>query len=293
MREVSLFAMSRKGYVVLRDLVNNGFSNHIDVVIIAHDKNMVDDYYEEMFFTCKEAGIRVCDRAEQIAVNSLFCIAVSWRWMIHLSNQSRLIIIHDSLLPKYRGFSPLVNMLINREPFIGVSAIFASKEYDKGEIIAQNKVLVHYPIKINDAINAIIPLYSRLVIEIIEKIKKGEPLFSISQNENEASYSLWRDEDDYRINWNSTAKDIQQFVYSVGYPYKGASTIADNTIFRILDCEIVKDVVIENRIPGKVVFMENGLPVVVCKEGLIKITELRNDGGESLLPLKKFRIKFQ
>ena len=42
----------------------------------------------------------------------------------------------------------MVNMLINKETFIGVSALYATNEYDKGEIIAQRKTKVNYPIKI-------------------------------------------------------------------------------------------------------------------------------------------------
>jgi methionyl-tRNA formyltransferase len=52
-----------------------------------------------------------------------FNIAISWRWMLKVSN---LIVIHDSLLPKYRGFSPLVNMLINGEDTLGVTVLFAT-----------------------------------------------------------------------------------------------------------------------------------------------------------------------
>ena len=72
-------------------------------------------------------------------------MAVSWRWMIkHPKN--KLIVFHDSILPKYRGFAPLVNMLINGEKEIGVSAIFGADEYDS-EIISE-KTTISYPIKI-------------------------------------------------------------------------------------------------------------------------------------------------
>ncbi len=292
MKAISIFAMSRKGYAVIKDLLGKGFSDFIDFVVIAHDKNMANDYYEDMCSLCIRAGIKVYDRNEPFAVKSLFCIAVSWRWIIPISNNSKLIVFHDSLLPKYRGFSPLVNMLINREPFIGVSAIFANKEYDKGEIIAQCKVKINYPVKISDAINAIIPLYSQLVVEIVDKIIRNDIITTTSQDESKASYSLWRDEDDYRINWNSSASDIQQFVYSVGFPFKGAATVCDGVLFRVFDCEVVRDVMIENRDVGKVVFVDNGFPVVVCKSGLIKITDLRAENGDDCLPLKKFRVRF-
>ena len=199
MKKFSLYLMSRKGYVVIRDLVNYGYSQMIDKVIIAHDQNMKNDYYDEMQSVCKNAGVSVYDKKENITISSDFCITIAWRWMIPLNNTTRLIVFHDSLLPKYRGFSPLVNMIINKEPYIGVSSLFASEEYDKGDIIAQRKTAVTYPIRITDAIDQITPLFSEIVLEIFEKVKNGEELKATPQREEDCSYSLWRDEDEARL----------------------------------------------------------------------------------------------
>jgi methionyl-tRNA formyltransferase len=53
--------------------------------------------------------------------------------------------MHDSLLPKYRGFAPLPNALINGEREVGVTALFASEEYDMGDIVCQRRLAVEYP----------------------------------------------------------------------------------------------------------------------------------------------------
>ena len=66
----------------------------------------------------------------------------------------------------------------------------------------------------------------------------------------------------------------------------------NGAIARILEVEEVPDVVIENRTPGKVIFMNSGKPTVVCGSGLIQIVRMVDDNGRSLLPLKRFRIRF-
>ena len=43
-----------------------------------------------------------------------------------IKNSENLIVFHDSLLPKYRGFAPLVSQLINGEEYLGVTAIFTN-----------------------------------------------------------------------------------------------------------------------------------------------------------------------
>ena len=74
--------------------------------------------------------------------------------------------------------------------------------------------------------------------------------------------------------------------------FKGVD-LGDEGLVRILEAEIVKDVVIENRTPGKVIFIENSQPIVVCGQGLLKIQKLMDDKeNKSLIPLSKFRSRF-
>lgn len=291
MRKISFYLMGEKGLTVLSKVLC--YKSFISQVIGARDKNVQNDYYDDIKHLCTESGIAFYDRTEKFEVDSDYSIAIGWRWMIDAENGSRLIILHDSLLPRYRGFAPLVNMLINHEPKIGVTALFANGEFDRGDIIAQKSTGVHYPIRIHDAIEQVSDLYGELVMEIMGMISSGEAIAATGQDESDASYSLWRNEDDYAIDWNRDAEFIQQFVYSVGYPYKGASSMFEGMKYRIFDCEIEEDVRVENRCPGKLLFMHDGCPVIVCGKGMLKITKLETDDGESCLPMKKYRICFK
>ena len=82
-----------------------------------------------------------------------FSIAVAWKWLI--KQKDILIVLHDSLLPKYRGYLPLVSQLINGEKEIGVTSFFANDKYDEGDIIYSSKIDIKYPITIEQAINQI------------------------------------------------------------------------------------------------------------------------------------------
>jgi len=131
------------------------------------------------------------------------------------------------------------------------------------------------------------------VIDIWRRIHAGVKLTGTPQNEAEATYSLWRDEEDYRIDWSTDPDRIKRFIDSVGNPYKGASAYMGEHRVRVLDALVEPDIQIEARQPGKVVFMREGCPVVVCGRGLLRITDLRDDTSErSLLPLKKLRTRF-
>ena len=287
---ITLYLMGQKGLAVITKLNEEGLLGTIDAVVVSNDINMQDDYYSDIRDFCIKNNLTIYNRNDSYSNKSKYSIAVAWRWII--DSYTKLIVLHDSLLPKYRGFAPLVNMLLHREPYIGVTALFASPLFDSGDIIAQKSQKVHYPIKINDAIELLLPLYAELSCNIVKKIQSGIEINAQPQNEEEASYSLWRDDEDYLIDWNASASYIQQFVYSVGHPYKGASCKCNGQMVRVIDCEVKKDVSIENRQVGKVLFVEDGFPVVVCGEGLLKLTEVVTEDEKSILPLKRFRSRF-
>ena len=289
-QKISLFLMGEKGLAVLEAIVKNEMTKSIDCVVSENDANTLDKSNEEIREICQSFNIQYHNRKENFEITTEYVIAIAWRWLIK-AKKSKIIVLHDSLLPKYRGFAPLVNMLIHREPYIGVTAFYASDEFDKGNIIDQESVRIEYPIRIAEAIHLISPLYVSVSISIIERIIKHQILSSSPQNEAEATYSLWRDEEDYNIDWNGSAEEIQQFVYSTGYPYKGACSHINGNIVRILDCEPLPDVHIINRDVGKVLFYQEGHPVVVCRKGLLKIVEMKNDNDDRVI-LSKTRVRF-
>ena len=288
---VTLYLMGEKGLSALRAILP--FKSLIRQVVGAQDKNVRADYYDDIRALCNSERIMWHDRREDFRNDSEYAIAVAWRWMIHSEDDRKLIVLHDSILPRYRGFAPLVNMLINQEPFIGVTALYANSEFDKGDIIVQKKLSVTYPIRIQDAIESISKLYSEIIFQIFEAINSEASISSCPQDESAATYSLWRDEEDYKIDWNKDAAYIQQFIYSLGFPFKGAYTTIDHQKFRVLDCKVIEDVVLENRCPGKVLFVRKDYPIVVCGKGMLMITKLMTDDGLDYLPLKKYRTRFE
>lgn len=284
--------MSKKGFKVLEALINNNYQSAISAIIVGRDTNIDNDFANEIIAVSNQNNIRCFERNEKAAIDSDYSIAISWRWLIY-ENSSKIIVLHDSLLPKYRGHASLVNMLINKEKEIGVSAIFASKEYDTGDIISQSSTPINYPIKISTAIDLVIENYIALVLEIVNTLLSGKTLIAIKQEEALATYSLWRDEEDYLINWKNNSNDILNFINAVSSPYKGAATYINGLQkIRILDAAIEKDVQIENRDIGKVIFTRDKYPVIVCGSGLLKLIQVVDDSThEDALPFISFRIR--
>jgi methionyl-tRNA formyltransferase len=290
--KITLYLMTQKGFEVLNALIDRKLEPVISEIVVGRDKNIDNDFANEIISICNHNNINHKERNESFQVTSDYSIAISWRWLIP-DNKSKLIVLHDSLLPKYRGFAPLVNMLCNKEKEIGVTAIFASEEYDKGDIIAHSSTKINYPIKISNAIDLISQNYVDLVVKILSILDKGDKIIAVKQDEKLASYSLWRDEEDYVINWQKNSEDILNFINAVSSPYKGAATyINGQQKCRIFEAELESDVQIENIDIGKVIFVKNKFPVIVCGSGFIKLLKVVDDKTQKdLLPFKNFRVR--
>lgn len=293
MSRVSLFLMGEKGYRVLEHLTRN-YKESVSYVVGARDSGVSDDYYNKIKELCREQGIDHYDRISTDTPSDEqggYALAIGWRWMLPTDNS--LIVVHDSLLPKYRGFAPLVNCLINGEDVIGATALFGSDSYDTGDIIRQASTKIDYPIKISQAISHMSELYVEIVDFLFARIATGEELESFAQNNSEATYSAWRDQDDYWINWNRSSSEICRFIDAVGQPYLGATCLIDGERAFVRDSQVAEDCYVMDRQSaiGKVLFVEDETPVVVCKEGMLKLTRIVNEVGDSLLPLRRFRTR--
>jgi methionyl-tRNA formyltransferase len=291
-KKTVFFIMTKKGLYALEKFIAEFGAGTIDFVISSRDSFVLKDYYDEIAALCSANKIRLGDRKDNFSLKDNIVFAIGWKWLIEAAGGS-LYVFHDSLLPRYRGFSTLVSQLLNKEESIGVTCFCGQTVYDTGGIVSSAKIDIVYPVKIERAIDEICPLYSLLLNELFKKLRAGEEIVPHEQNERLATYSVWRDEEDYNIEWQQDSVYIRRFIDSVGFPYRGAKTTAGGRVVRITSAEANLDYIVENRGAGKVLFIEDGFPVVICGKGMLKITAAYDElTGKSILPFKHFRTRF-
>lgn len=284
---IVLYAMTAKGVAVL-----DALAGQVTAVVSARDAGSSDDSYERLAARCAELGVPFLDRGDEVPATR-FAIAAGWRWMIPERPRTTLIVFHDSLLPRYRGFNPLVTALLAGDAEAGVTALLASAEYDRGDILGQVRVsLAPRPMRIAAAIDLVARAYAVLAADLGRRIAAGERLVGVPQDDDRASYSLWRDDADYEMDWSRPATWLRDFVYAVGPPYAGARTLLDGRPVRVHEVTVEPDVIVAGRVPGKVIFLRDGRPTVVCGAGLLRVDALTDDAGRDLLPLRRFRVRF-
>lgn len=129
--------------------------------------------------------------------------------------------IHASLLPKYRGASPITAAILNGDVETGVSFMQMERGLDSGGVFKE----VKYPLKgdeVSDKLELELgKLSAEYVEEILSEICSGK-LSAVKQNESEVSLVGKIKKIDGRIDWASkTAQEIERMTRAY-YPWPGA-----------------------------------------------------------------------
>jgi methionyl-tRNA formyltransferase len=207
---------------------------------------------------------------------------VGWQHLLPVVTPTT-IVFHDSILPRYRGFAPTVTALIRGDREIGVTALTPTNSVDAGPIIAQRAFPVSYPVKIQTALEQQAVVMIDIAADIIQEWQLGG-LSSAPQPEDGATYSIWRDDADYEIDWTDSADEIERFVNAVGHPYAGARTTVGGTeTVRISDVTAFSDLHFEIRDVGKIWSLENGRATVICGAGMLRIERCYREDGSAFL----------
>lgn len=303
MKRYILFIASEKGYVALNHLINIK-SKHIGCVVTFEEINVDYDWSVDIQKVCEEESIPYYlwknvknNLVHLLDIHSITnAVAISWRYMIPLELNNYLddglIVFHDSLLPKYRGFAPTPTAVICGDNSIGVSAIFATDSVDEGNIILQQSIKIHEDMYIKEIIREQSRLYAvmleKIIILSVQGNLKAEP-----QNHDNATYSIWRNVEDCHIDWSKSSTYLHRFIRAVSSPYPGAYTYMDNEKIIITQAQkLAYDYNFAIRDNGKIWSIDNGNPIVICGSGLLKIEKAIDQTGE-IVTFNKVRCQLK
>jgi len=112
----------------------------------------------------------------------------------------KVLNIHPSLLPKYRGPSPLQTQILNDEKNIGVSVMLIDEKEDHGPILAQKKVdITEWPVGFFTIQKFLAEEGAKLLAEILPDYLSGK-IKAEAQNESEVTYTKKVEKNDGLIN---------------------------------------------------------------------------------------------
>jgi methionyl-tRNA formyltransferase len=213
-----------------------------------------------------------------------------WQFLIEPPTSTPTIVLHDSLLPDLRGFAPTVTALILGRPNLGVSAVLPGADADSGDLLAQHAVEAAHPLRISEAFESLRPCYEKCVRDVLVSLDSGT-LEGRAQDPSRATYSVWRDEEDYWLDFRQPADRVLRTILALDHPYPGARTTVDGRQVTVHSAAVESDLDFAIRQPGKIWNIGEAGPLVVCGSGMIRLTDIREVDGTPYMP-SRLRTRF-
>jgi len=188
--------------------------------------------------------------------------------------------IHPSLLPKYRGPSPIQAAILNRDTETGITVQTLALEMDQGDILATERL----PLSGRETTGSLSELAAQkgaqLLTEVLIKIANGT-ITRTAQNHSEASYCKLITRDDGLIDWNLSAAQIEAKIRAFD-PWPLCRTVHKDRELFILEAGIFKGQE-PIKSPGQVLGIDknNGI-LIQTGDGILSVTRLQYQAKKAL-----------
>ena len=200
-----------------------------------------------------------------------------------------VINVHASILPKYRGASPIQTAIIHGDPETGVTIMKTEIGLDTGDIIDVVKTPIFDNETAGELSDRLAELGSNLLLEVIDKLETGTATFT-KQEQFDATVTTKISKSDAVINWEKSSREVKSLILGTN-PNPVARTLLGDDIVKIYrakpaDIELsAEDSVLQ---PGTILGISSARNGVFVKtgDGAVEILEMQLPGGK-ILPAKQ------
>lgn len=167
--------------------------------------------------------------------------------------------LHDSLLPKFTGFSPVLWALISGATETGLTVHRMDEELDTGDILVQRSIPIGPTDTGTELVERGMELIPGAITEALAALESGTAVWR-PQNKAERTYFHKRAARDSRIDWTWSAAELERFVRALSAPYPRAFTHYRGERIEVLSARISD--ARYGGTPGRVIVQEGGGAVV-------------------------------
>lgn len=190
--------------------------------------------------------------------------------------------VHPSLLPKYRGASPIQGPLLNGETITGVTTMIMNERLDAGDIVLQRCVPIDRYDNAGDLHDRLAVVGADLLMETLERCGLGA-MAVVPQDEARATYA--HKVQSTQIDWEQDAADLCGTIRGLA-PFPGAYTFLGPLrvkLLRAVECsddhvDPVRSIDASALVPGTVRNVDEAGIVVQTRTGSIRLVEVQPEG---------------
>jgi methionyl-tRNA formyltransferase len=173
--------------------------------------------------------------------------------------------LHASLLPKYRGASPIQESLLNDDFYTGVTSMLMEEGLDSGDILGLQYLKITSSMEVSEAFERLSKIAAKLTITTLDNYENIKP---IKQNESEVSFCKKIKKDDGLVNFLDA-----KILYLKYKAYSYWPGIFLESELKLKDINLVETDSVNEE--GKILEISKDFIVIGCKKGSLKIKTLQ------------------
>lgn len=188
--------------------------------------------------------------------------------------------IHPSLLPRWRGPTPVAGAILAGDAETGVTVMKLDAKMDNGPILAQHREPLAAGARAGALTDALFHTGSQLLVEALARYAEGS-LVPAPQNDADATYTKLLTRADGMIDWNLPAAQIERMTRAYD-PWPGAFTLWRGQPLRVLEARVVPD-----RVAGEagVILSDRDRVYVATGQGALELVSVQPAGKRAMSAL--------
>ncbi|WP_066167872.1 methionyl-tRNA formyltransferase [Aliarcobacter cryaerophilus] len=187
-------------------------------------------------------------------------------------NLAPCINLHASILPNYRGASPIQEGILNNDEYLGVTSMLMEEGLDCGDILGYSYLKNEKNMLVSEAFTKLSNLAAKLTITTLDNYDKLKP---IKQNDSSATFCKKIKKEDGEVDFNSAKK-----LFSKYKAYSFWPGIFLKSELKLKDIEFVENS--SQNIAGEILEIAKDYIVVGCNQGRLKILTLQAPSKNSI-----------
>jgi len=188
--------------------------------------------------------------------------------------------LHASLLPEYRGSSPIHRAIIDGKKVTGNTTMYMAEGWDDGDIIYQQQVEISEDETVGELHDELAEKGAELLLKTLKDVKTGEAP-RIPQDDSEATFAYKIDKSLGEIDWNKSAQDIHNLIRGVN-PWPGAYTELNDERIKIWKSSLTQQDNSDYQ-SGTIIKADQDAGILVqTGDGILAIEKLQLPGAKRL-----------